>query len=114
MFTLSNKQYDFAKKVIQIWFPAFCTFYLTIGQLWGLPSPEKVVGTLAAFATFSGVVLGISSKNYNSSDPEPNVEDNLVDPNSSSYDTDLFDIYNKTIKDNNSDFWPKQPPFTGG
>lgn len=65
MFNLSSKHYDFAKWMVQIAFPAFATFYLTLGQLWGLPASDKVVATLAALATFVGLILGINSRQYN-------------------------------------------------
>ena len=111
MLTLTNKQYDRAKWLVQIAFPAFSTFYLTLGQIWGLPSPDKVVGTLAALATFGGIILGVNSKKYNSSSDvevlsEPS--STWLDPNSADYDSDLYDIY-KTSFDS-----PEDGPLFGG
>ena len=74
MLNLSNKQYNIAKWTVQIASPAFATFYLTLGQLWGLPASDKVVGTLAALTTFSGIILGINSRRYNSAESELPVE----------------------------------------
>jgi small nuclear ribonucleoprotein (snRNP)-like protein len=47
--------------------PAVGTLYFTLAQIWGLPSAEEVVGTIVAVDTFMGVILQISSTNYNSS-----------------------------------------------
>lgn len=64
----SNGIYDLMKKLVQIIFPATASLYFGLGQTWGLPAIEQVVGTLALVATFLGVSLGISTKSYNSSD----------------------------------------------
>ena len=65
---LSNGTYNFLKNLVTIVIPALATFYFTLAQIWNLPAAEEVVGTAAAVATFGGVVLKISSIQYNSSD----------------------------------------------
>jgi len=68
---LSNRMYDWMKKFVTIIIPALSTLYFTMSKIWGegkFPNPEEVVGTLAAVATFGGVVLGLSTKAYNNSD----------------------------------------------
>lgn len=65
---LSNGSYDFIKHVVQIVLPAVGTLYFTLSQLWGLPHPAEVVGTIAAINTFLGLLLGYSSKSYNNSE----------------------------------------------
>lgn len=64
---LSDAFYAFAKKVVQIFLPAFSTFYFAMGPVWGLPGVEKVVGTIAAVTTFLGVTLHLSSKSFDNS-----------------------------------------------
>lgn len=64
-FVLSQSTYNLFKTLVQLVLPAFGTLYFSLAALWGLPASEQVVGTTAAVATFFGVVLGISSKNYN-------------------------------------------------
>lgn len=64
MLMLTGKVYDRAKQMVQVWIPAFSTLYFTLGSIWGLPAVEQVIGTLAALATFLGVILGVSSKSY--------------------------------------------------
>ena len=65
---LTNRMYDWAKKFVTIIIPALSTLYFTLANVLGLPYAEEVVGTMAALATFGGVVLGLSTKAYNNSD----------------------------------------------
>ena len=66
-FVLSPKLYDRMKQFVQIVLPAFATFYLTLGQVWGFGYVEQVVATTTALTTFLGVLLGVSSRTYNNS-----------------------------------------------
>lgn len=65
---LSNSVYDWLKKATQVGLPAAGSLYFGLSQIWGLPAGEEVVGSLALLTTFFGVVLGVSTKNYNESD----------------------------------------------
>ena len=65
LFHMTNSQYDGCKFVAQIVLPAVATFYFTIAGIWGLPYGEQVVGTITAVDTFLGVILGISTSQYN-------------------------------------------------
>jgi len=56
--------YDVLKRVAQIYLPALGTLYFTLAQIWLLPYPEEVSGTILALDTFLGVLLGISSNTY--------------------------------------------------
>ena len=62
---MSNKTYDILKWVAQYLLPALATLYFAVAQIWGLPYGEEVVGTITAVDTFLGVLLGISTANYN-------------------------------------------------
>lgn len=62
---MSNKVYDILKYVAQIILPACATLYFALAGIWNLPYGEEVVGTITAVDTFLGVILGISSINYN-------------------------------------------------
>lgn len=61
---MSNKTYDILKWIAQILLPALATLYFALAGIWGFPYGEEVVGSITAFDTFLGVVLGISSLNY--------------------------------------------------
>ena len=64
---LNNKVYDYLKWIALVVLPALGTLYFTIAQIWGLPYGEQVVGTITAIVTFLGVILGISTYQYNKS-----------------------------------------------
>jgi hypothetical protein len=66
-FILSDNWYDFLKKMIQIIMPAFGTLYFALAKIWDLPYADKVTGTIVCVTAFLGVVLGISTAQYNAS-----------------------------------------------
>ena len=63
--TFSNKTYDKLKWIAQILLPAIGTLYFALAQIWGFPYAEQIVGTVTAVDTFLGILLGISTYNYN-------------------------------------------------
>lgn len=65
--TMSNKTYDILKWIAQYFLPAAGTLYFALAGIWGLPYGEQVVGTITAVDTFLGVILGISTVQYNKS-----------------------------------------------
>ena len=62
---MSNKIYNVMKWVAQCVLPAFGTLYFALAGIWGLPYVEEVLGTITAIDTFLGVILGISTHQYN-------------------------------------------------
>lgn len=62
---MSNKTYDILKWITQYMLPAIGTLYFALAGIWGFPYGEQIVGTITAVDTFLGVVLGISSAQYN-------------------------------------------------
>lgn len=64
---MSNKLYDKLKFVAQILLPALATLYFGLAQLWKLPCPEEIVGTITAIDLFLGTLLGISKIGYDKS-----------------------------------------------
>jgi hypothetical protein len=62
---MTNEMYDRLKWIAQLLLPALATLYFALSGIWGLPYGEQVVGTLTAIDTFLGVILGISSSQYN-------------------------------------------------
>lgn len=61
----SNKVYDVLKWIAQYLLPALGTLYFALARVWGFPYGEEIVATLAAVDTFLGVILGISTAQYN-------------------------------------------------
>ena len=62
---MSNKVYDVLKWVAQLLLPALGTLYFALAGIWGFPYGEQIVGTITALDTFLGVILGISTAQYN-------------------------------------------------
>lgn len=62
---ISNKTYDTLKWIAQLLLPALGTLYFALASTWGLPCADQVVGTITAIDTFLGVILGLSSAQYN-------------------------------------------------
>ena len=62
---MSNKVYDVMKWIAMYLLPALGTLYFAIASIWGLPYGEQIVGTITAVDTFLGVILGISTVQYN-------------------------------------------------
>ncbi len=62
---MTNKVYDILKWIAQYFLPDIGTLYFALAGIWGLPYGEQIVGTITAVDTFLGVLLGISSAQYN-------------------------------------------------
>ena len=62
---MSNKVYDALKWIAMYLLPALGTLYFALAEIWGLPYGEQIVGTITAIDTFLGVILGISTTQYN-------------------------------------------------
>lgn len=62
---MSNKTYDTLKWIAMYLLPALGTLYFALAGIWNFPYGEQVVGTITAVDTFLGVILGISTSQYN-------------------------------------------------
>ena len=62
---MNNKIYSILKWIAQICLPAIGTLYFALAQIWGFPYAEQIVGSITAIDTFLGVLLGISTYQYN-------------------------------------------------
>lgn len=71
MFT--DATYDKINKLVQIVLPAIAALYFGLAAIWGLPSAEQVVGSIALVTTFLGTLLRISNRSYNA-----NYDGNIV------------------------------------
>lgn len=66
--TMTNKVYDKLKWIAMILLPAIGTLYFTLAGIWGFPYAEQIVGTITGIDTFLGIILGISTSQYNKKD----------------------------------------------
>lgn len=62
---MNDKMYDVLKWIATYLLPALGTLYFALAQIWNLPYGEQVVGSITAIDTFLGVVLGLSTSQYN-------------------------------------------------
>ena len=62
---MNDKVYDVLKWIAMYLLPALGTLYFALAGIWGLPYGEQIVGTITAIDTFIGVILGISTVQYN-------------------------------------------------
>ena len=62
---MSNKTYDNLKWIAMYLLQALGTLYFELAGIWNFPCGEQVVGTITEVDTFLGVILGISTSQYN-------------------------------------------------
>jgi len=62
---MNKKMYDLVKWIAQFGLPALGTLYFALSGIWGFPNGEQVVGTITAIDVFLGVIVGVSSAQYN-------------------------------------------------
>ena len=62
---MTNKTYNVLKWIAQYFLPALGTLYFALTNIWNLPFGEEIVGTITAIDAFLGVLLGISTMQYN-------------------------------------------------
>ena len=62
---MKNKTYDKLKFIAQVILPLVATFYVTLAELWGLPFPTEISGTIMAVDTLLGSILIKLSSDYN-------------------------------------------------
>lgn len=62
---MSNKIYNILKWIAMYFLPALGTLYFALAGIWNFPYGENIVGSITAIDTFLGVLLGISTSQYN-------------------------------------------------
>jgi hypothetical protein len=62
---IPNKVYDVLKWVGLIAFPGMAWFVGQVGPVWGMPRVDAVVTTLNCAGTLLGILIGVSTLNYN-------------------------------------------------
>lgn len=71
--TLPNHVYDALKWLTMIAIPALTTAYVGLAAVWGWPYATEVAKTSAVICTLLGALLGISTAQYNKSEPPDKV-----------------------------------------
>lgn len=68
---LTDKVYNILKWVALVLLPALGALYFGLAGIWGFPYGEQIVGTITVIDTFLGVILGISTVQYNKKETLP-------------------------------------------
>ncbi len=62
---MSNKTFDILRTIVEIVLPAVSAAYFGLSEIWGLPVPDKICGTIAVLITFISAFLNVKRKQYN-------------------------------------------------
>ena len=62
---MENKTFDILRTICEIVLPAISAAYFSLSEIWGLPIPEKICGTIAVAITFIGAFINVKRKQYN-------------------------------------------------
>lgn len=66
---LPNKVYDVLKWIAMIALDALGVCYKTLAAIWGWPFGDEVLATCAAVSLCIGTLIGISTAQYNKTEP---------------------------------------------
>ena len=79
---LSEKWYNFLKKLGTIILPAVAAFYSTLADIWGIPFADKIPETIMAIVVLLNAWLGVKSAEFYASlvaesVPEEHLDDGM-------------------------------------
>jgi imidazoleglycerol phosphate synthase glutamine amidotransferase subunit HisH len=75
---LSNKAYNFLKWFTTIFLPAVGAFYYALSEIWDFERTFALNATINAVIAFLGVLLGISTRQYNKETRSDTIDGDLV------------------------------------
>ena len=76
---LNDKLYNALKWITLILLPGLGTLYFGLASIWGFPYAEQIIGTISAVTVFLGLLLGISSAQYNKGQTTFNSDDMRIE-----------------------------------
>lgn len=62
---MSNKTFNILRTLCELVLPAISAAYFGLSEIWGLPVPEKICGTIAVLITFLSAFVNVKRKQYN-------------------------------------------------
>ena len=65
---LNSGFYDLLNNLVMVVFPGLGALYFGLAQIWALPEPEKVVGTITVVTIFLGLFVKKAKNDYDNSD----------------------------------------------
>lgn len=60
-----SKTFDILRTICEVVLPAISAAYFSLSEIWGLPIPEKICGTIAVLITFIGCFINVERNRYN-------------------------------------------------
>ena len=54
-----SKTFDILRTICEIVLPAISAAYFSLSEIWGLPMPDKICGTIAVLITFIGAFINV-------------------------------------------------------
>jgi len=76
---LNSKVYNVLKVIATTVLPGLGALYFALAEIWTLPKAPEVVGTIAAINVFLGLLVNVSSVQYNRSDKKYGGVINAID-----------------------------------
>jgi hypothetical protein len=61
---MTNKTFDVLRTICEVVLPAISAAYFGLADIWGLPMPDKICGTIAVIITFLGAFINVKRKQY--------------------------------------------------
>ena len=92
---LSNRVYDILKWVLVIFIPALIVLISRLGGIYHFES-DTIIETIGAFATFFGVILGISTINYRATKTQDNFNHDDIEE---LYEVENYEDQNDTAEE---------------
>jgi hypothetical protein len=75
---LSNRVYNYLKWFITIFLPAVGALYFGLAEMWGFPNPTGVNGTINLIIAFLGILIGVSTRQYNKEIKNEDIDGDLI------------------------------------
>lgn len=76
---MSNKVYNGLKQTSQVWLPLLAALYFGLGNIWGFPKVEEVIGSITVIDTALGTVVVALARSYKKSGAAYGGDLNIID-----------------------------------
>jgi Putative phage holin Dp-1 len=86
---MNAKMINYLRLAAQYWIPALGTLIFTLGSIWDWSFTENLVGSVMAFDTFLGVLLGFQTRGTAQSGYDGQLIINTTNPVKDVYTVDL-------------------------
>jgi hypothetical protein len=86
---MNAKMLNYLRLAAQYWIPALGTLVFTLGSIWDWTFTENLVGSIMAFDTFLGVLLGFQTRGSAQSGYDGQLVINTTNPVKDVYTVDL-------------------------